>query len=308
MTWITPELESLLAVTAVALDEDGVLIEANAGFLRLIKKATEEAVGARMPHFFLQPDFATLVSAHVGVDGEIYRGLLTMGEYMGETRTLRAQIWRVDQQLRILAEYDIDDIERLTDAVIRLNCDYADTQAKLTRINLELQQHKSKLIVASLTDQLTGVGNRRQLDQALEQEISRAKRTGDRFCAVMADLDHFKRINDTYGHDAGDKVLAAFGNLLRQQTRPTDIVTRFGGEEFIVLMPHTELEHALATTERIRMALAANRTEPLPDPVTGSFGVAKWAMGEEKDMLLRRIDKALYEAKQSGRNCTRIAN
>jgi two-component system cell cycle response regulator len=89
-------------------------------------------------------------------------------------------------------------------------------------------------------------------------------------CALMADLDHFKRVNDTYGHEAGDKILAAVGDLLRRQTRATDIVARFGGEEFVVLMPHTYLENALGTAERIRAAVAACRVEPLPDPVTAT--------------------------------------
>jgi diguanylate cyclase (GGDEF)-like protein len=118
----------------------------------------------------------------------------------------------------------------------------------------------------------------------------------------MADLDHFKRVNDIYGHEAGDKVLAAFGELLRRCTRLTDVVARFGGEEFVVLMPNTDLDHALATAERIRKVLASTRVEPLPDPITVSVGVAEFAAAEQGDALLRRVDKALFEAKQSGRN------
>ena len=119
----------------------------------------------------------------------------------------------------------------------------------------------------------------------------------------MTDLDHFKRVNDTYGHDAGDKVLAAFADLLRKQTRATEILARFGGEEFIALMPHTGLKHALSTAERIRETLASTRIEPLSERVTASFGVAELTTGEEGDSLLRRVDKALYAAKNSGRNC-----
>jgi two-component system cell cycle response regulator len=116
------------------------------------------------------------------------------------------------------------------------------------------------------------------------------------------DLDHFKRVNDTFGHEAGDKVLAAFGELLRKQTRATEIVVRAGGEEFVVLMPHTDLADGLATAERIRTAIATARIEPLPDGVTASFGVAELAGGEASDAFMRRVDKALYEAKHTGRN------
>ncbi|MCX5724828.1 MAG: GGDEF domain-containing protein [Nitrospirae bacterium] len=302
MTWIAPGLELLFAVVAATLDENGTLVEANAGFLRIIRVEGREPIGAHATRFFLQPDFATLTRAPAGPDGEIYQGLLTLGEYMGRSRSLRARVWRVGGQLRVLAEYDIDDLERLNDTVIQLNCDYAKAHVELAQTNLRLQQREAQIIIVSLTDQLTGVGNRRKLEQALATEISRANRTGDRLCAVMADLDHFKRVNDTYGHEAGDRVLAAFGELLRLRTRATDIVTRFGGEEFVVLMSHTELDHAVATTERIREALAACCIEPLPDPVTASFGVAELVAAEEGGALLRRIDKALYEAKQAGRN------
>jgi two-component system chemotaxis response regulator CheY len=118
----------------------------------------------------------------------------------------------------------------------------------------------------------------------------------------MADIDHFKYVNDEYGHAAGDRVLAHFGALLRTHTRPTDIVTRFGGEEFIVLMPHTRLAQASAKAEQIRNALAAEQIAPLVRPVTSSFGVAELLHDEEGSSFLKRVDAALYRAKKDGRN------
>jgi len=203
-----------------------------------------------------------------------------------------------------LAEHDIEQLERLSDVVLALNRDYADAQLVLAQINLKLQQREAQMIALSMTDALTGLGNRRRLEQALVQEVSRVERAGGKLCAVMADLDHFKRINDVYGHEAGDKVLAAVGDLLRRQTRPTDIVARFGGEEFVILMPHTDLTHAIGAAERVRMALGANPVHPLPAPITASFGVAELMAGEHSDVLMRRVDEALYRAKQLGRNRT----
>jgi two-component system, cell cycle response regulator len=300
--WFASELEPLLAVVAAAMDENGTLIEANAGFLRLIKVEGPQPIGTSVARFFIQPDFATLIRAQDSADGEIHRGLLTMGDYMGHTRSLRARVWRVDGRLRVLAEYDIEELERLNYTVLELNREYANAQLELAHANLRLQQREAEIVVLSLTDPLTGVGNRRRLEQALPLEISRAERTGGKFSALMADLDHFKRVNDIYGHEAGDKVLAAFGELLRRCTRATDVAARFGGEEFVVLMPHTDLEHALATAERIRKVLASTRVEPLPDPITVSVAVAELAAAEQGDALLRRVDKALFAAKQSGRN------
>jgi len=300
--WFAPELEPLLAVAVAALDENGALIEANAGFLKLVIMEGPQAVGVRVARFFVQPDFATFVRALGGADGEIYRGLLTMGDYMGRIRSLRGHVWRVNGRLRVLAEYDIEDLERLHDAVLELNHDYASAQLELAQSNLKLQQREALIVATSLIDPLTGVGNRRKLEQAIPLEISRATHTGGKLCAVMVDLDHFKRVNDVYGHVVGDKVLTAFGDVLRRHTRAIDIVARFGGEEFVVLMPHTELEQGIAAADRIRTAFVACHVEPLSDPVTASFGVAELAAGEQREALLRRADKALYEAKRSGRN------
>jgi len=300
--WFAPEIEPLLAVTAAELDENGTLIEANAGFLRLIEAEGARAIGSSAARFLSQPDFATLVRAKSGADGEIYRGLLTMSNDSGQYRTLRARVWRGNTRLLILAEYDIEELERLNDKVLELNRECADAQFQLAQANLKLRQREAEIVAISLTDALTGVGNRRRLDQALTIEVSRAQRTRQSLSAFIADVDHFKRVNDTYGHEVGDKVLAAFGELLRRQTRPTDIVTRFGGEEFVVLMPHTDLEHGLATTERIREAFASSRVEPIPVSVTASFGVAELGPREQGKSLIRRADKALFAAKELGRN------
>jgi len=302
MPWFAPEFGPLLAVAMATLNESSELIEANAGFLKLINAEGEPPLGARMAQFLIQPDFGTLMSQKGGDDGEIYVGLMTIGAYSGRTRTLRARVWRVDRCLRVLAEHDIDELERVSETVLELNRDYAQAQSDLVQINLKLQQREALIVASSLTDPLTGVGNRRLLEQALAAEISRFERTGKSLCAFMADLDHFKAINDTYGHEVGDKVLAAFGDLLRHRTRPTDVVARFGGEEFVGLMPDTDLQNALVIAERIRQALAGCHIEPLPHSVTASFGVAETTAGEQGSALLRRADNALYEAKHSGRN------
>jgi two-component system cell cycle response regulator len=302
LSWFAHNLEPLLAVAAATLTEDGALIDANAGFLRIIKLEGKYAIGARASRFFLQPNFATLVHADAKPDGEIYRGLLTMGDD-ATTRTLRARIWRLDSRLRVLGEYDVDELERLNAKMMDLNRDYANAQLELAQTNLKLRQREAQIVALTLTDALTGLGNRRQFEQALATEISRAQRTGEPLSGFMADLDHFKQVNDTFGHEVGDQVLAAFGEILRRQTRATEIVARLGGEEFVVLMPHTELAAGLATAERIRTKITAARIGPMPNGVTASFGVAMLAVSEASHSFMLRIDNALYEAKHSGRNC-----
>lgn len=157
-------------------------------------------------------------------------------------------------------------------------------------------------------DALTGLGNRRKFDEAFAVEINRVQRHGGKLCIMMADIDHFKKINDRYGHSVGDEVLVRFGELLRLLMRPTDVVARIGGEEFVVLMPHTEISKAAATAERLRAYLAGRLVGPLKEPVTVSIGVAQLEKREDCESLLRRADRALYHAKRSGRNNVAAAN
>jgi len=155
------------------------------------------------------------------------------------------------------------------------------------------------------TDALTGLANRYRFFAVAEQELKRAARYGRPLAVAMADLDHFKRINDTCGHEAGDYVLTAFSVLCRQILRPSDLIARFGGEEFALLLPETGLSGAVALAERLR---AATETLPMPDGrlaggISISIGVTVVHPGETSvDTALSRADRALYAAKQGGRN------
>ena len=155
-----------------------------------------------------------------------------------------------------------------------------------------------------LTDPLTGAGNRRMLMLRLHDEIQRAQRYRRPLIAVFFDLDHFKRVNDTYGHDVGDIVLTAVARRLRANVRQSDHLARFGGEEFVVVLPETTLEDAFAHVERMRLAVAQMTIPELPGHITLSAGLAQWREGESDEALLRRADQALYHAKEAGRNST----
>jgi diguanylate cyclase (GGDEF)-like protein len=159
--------------------------------------------------------------------------------------------------------------------------------------------------VAALTDPLTELARRHVLDEALRRETERLRRTGGSIALVLMDLDHFKRINDTHGHPAGDRVLARVGRLLRAGARNLDLPARFGGEEFAVLLYDTDLAGARAFAGRIRATLAELRVEVHGGAevgVTASYGVAAAADLVDADALLRAADEALYRAKRSGRD------
>lgn len=154
------------------------------------------------------------------------------------------------------------------------------------------------------TDPLTGVFNRRTFIELAEQELARARRTDTALSLMMLDLDHFKRVNDTYGHLIGDEVLVSFTRLVRECVRRSDLVVRYGGEEFCVLLPATPLVAATALAERIRSATAATTLTSLPFRVTVSIGLTTYAGGAHTVLgdMLGRADEALYRAKDEGRN------
>jgi diguanylate cyclase (GGDEF)-like protein len=153
-------------------------------------------------------------------------------------------------------------------------------------------------------DELTGTLNRRALMAALERERSRAERSGAPFSIAMIDLDHFKRVNDTYGHGAGDEVLRALAATVHDTMRTTDVFGRYGGEEFLIILVGAPHALALEAMERIRAAVAAkNWSSIAPElSVTLSAGIASHRKGETIEQLMHRADMALYQAKDAGRN------
>jgi diguanylate cyclase (GGDEF)-like protein len=158
------------------------------------------------------------------------------------------------------------------------------------------------------TDSLTGLPNRRALDDTFRLMIAQASRTLTPLSAMLIDLDRFKDVNDTYGHDRGDEVLAAMATTLKDSVRTSDFAARLGGEEFLVLLPNTDPTTAGVVAEGIAKSLAKTSVHGMEQMVTASFGVAGYPMhGLDMPNLLRSADRALYQAKRDGRDCVRVA-
>ncbi|WP_330215310.1 diguanylate cyclase [Pseudomonas sp. AM8] len=176
-------------------------------------------------------------------------------------------------------------------------------EAQGYREHLEVQRQKA------LVDPLTGLPNRAAWSERLDHEVNAWHQRGNSLSLAMLDLDHFKRINDGYGHLAGDKVLKIIANVLRKRLRTGDFIARFGGEEFVLLMPHSSLSDALAVGEVLRAAIAACPFHFKGEPVTitVSMGVAQFLPGERSELALKRADEALYRAKAAGRNQVQAA-
>lgn len=158
-----------------------------------------------------------------------------------------------------------------------------------------------RLEALALEDQLTGLYNRRKIDECLEREVRNAERFNHPLSVLMMDVDHFKAVNDTYGHQRGDAILREIGGLIRGSVRTVDYAGRFGGEEFAVLCPETGKAGAAVLAEQIRGVIAGHVFEEVGS-VTVSIGVAELEEGDDGDAVIRKADRALYTAKRSGRN------
>lgn len=169
-----------------------------------------------------------------------------------------------------------------------------------------LRESEERYRTLSLTDTLTGLFNTRHLHERLPAEIERAQRYNRPLSLLVLDCDHFKRINDTFGHLEGDRVLQGLAGVIRDCLRRSDSAFRYGGEEFVVLLPETELTAARLLAERLRMAFESKRIATASGEeirCTVSIGVAGWVPGEGENGLIRRADAAAYTAKERGRNC-----
>lgn len=211
--------------------------------------------------------------------------LMPVGDLARELKSYRS-----DGRIPRLVKIRNDDVGRLTDEVSAL-------------INA-LEEKLRRLKRQAFSDTLTGLGNRRWLAEVVGSEIARSRREQRPLSVIVMDIDHFKRINDDFGHDAGDEVLLAIAETTKRVLRPYDLVARLGGEEFCAFLPGTNLKEAMHIAERLREAIEALQIEPLRDRhITASFGVHEANVGREhfRDML-RIADDYLYQAKGSGRN------
>ena len=169
------------------------------------------------------------------------------------------------------------------------------------RMQNELAVKNRELQTLATTDKLTGLRNRLSLDQIFHTETIRAARYGEALSLIMLDIDHFKRVNDTWGHAIGDKVLIHVANIVRLQLREPDFAFRWGGEEFLIIAPHTDLAGATVVAEKLRAAVEASRVD-IVGQVTISCGVAFGSASEPIESWFKRVDQALYRAKNEGRN------
>jgi len=217
----------------------------------------------------------------------------------------------VKMQKRIDYEQELRSAKKLLEAAYQ---EKEQALANLEQIYVEIEQQQAKLLTvnASLvelseTDKLTGLKNRRFFQEKLEQQLNSYYESAKPFSLCILDIDHFKKVNDMFGHQVGDDVLAQLAQLLTQRARKEDTVVRYGGEEFVMLLPNTTVIEAEQVAEQLRGNLAETDS-PCGRPVTLSAGIALYPeMAATPETLIEAADGALYEAKQAGRNQVKVA-
>lgn len=210
---------------------------------------------------------------------------------------------------------DRETLRGLIEAVVSSTRDMQQENAKLGENLRRSHQSISKLEgdlsairLESMTDPLTRLANRRLFDHALSTAITETERTGEPFSLLLADVDHFKKFNDTHGHQTGDQVLRLIGSILKQCVKGQDVVARYGGEEFAIIVPRATFAEATAIAENIRLAVASREVVKRPSGerlgrMSVSVGVAQHRRGGNAQNVIEAADSCLYEAKKNGRNC-----
>lgn len=195
------------------------------------------------------------------------------------------------------------------DNLSKRDISYLEQLTRQSAITINRANNYSRILQYATIDALTNLNNRRQFEIRLKQEIATTKRQNNPLCAMMIDIDFFKRVNDTYGHASGDAVLRGVASIIKAALRESDIPARYGGEEFAVLLPYTKIEEAKIVGERLRKSVESNPIEIDVEDVdiksinvTISMGLAEFNTKESGEELFERADKALYEAKSTGRN------
>jgi diguanylate cyclase (GGDEF)-like protein/PAS domain S-box-containing protein len=283
-------------------DAEGAIEWANPAFTTLTGYELEEALGCNprilrsgvMDHAFYKGMWNTIRDGqkwsgelwNLNKDGDLYSEEMHIAP-------VRAMDGRISNFVAV--KHDITERKQ------------AEAQAErakqgLVSLNKELTQANESILRISQTDALTGLANRRTMDERMLHEMARAERLGCGFSVILGDLDHFKSINDEFGHLLGDRVLVATAAVLAGEARPYDLPARFGGEEFMVLLPESTLVDAMTIAQRIRGAVYAMDVPGITRKIAMSLGISTWEHGDTPGTLTGRADAALYQAKKTGRN------
>lgn len=304
LTVSTLYIQQSSEIIFVHCDANGKIIETNKGFRK--KFRYQQDISPSTLFSYLTFSSANKVSFAIGTNN-------TLGypELLCDTQTQHQYLFSVYQRNNEFFLFGLNSEfikSKETELLSSLTTDMGNLLREGSRANRKLLEAYEKIEKLSQTDALTAMLNHGYFMERGEEILSRAKRHNRPVCLIMSDIDHFKKVNDEFGHQIGDKVLAGVGKLLNSSTRAGDISARYGGEEFVTLLQDSTLKQAVVFAERIRKTFEASCPVGPENPITISLGVASFEANDTLDSLVKKADDALYEAKRTGRNKTCVAN
>lgn len=306
----------------ISIDSSGCIMEVNHRYLTWMGYRKEEVIGKHFETFltkvnqmFIHTYFFPTIQLQGSVE-EVYINLTnSAGEsvpvLMNARQYMKNAVPVIDcmfikMKQRIDYEMELRSLQKTTEKAYK---DREDAFAKLEKVHAEIERKQveiltmnGELLKLSNTDKLTAIPNRRHFQEELARHVERYYDDEIVFSVLMVDVDHFKKVNDTYGHLIGDSVLIQLASVLTQKVRAADFVARLGGEEFVIILPETDAAKALELAVQLKNKVEMTRWESI-NRLTVSIGVSTFSAGESEVTVLHCADQALYRAKENGRNC-----
>lgn len=290
-------------IAAALLHLDGKIVQASEGFRAAVAGECE----ANAAPCFALPRFSDLASLKADENGLIYSGPIAFGRSESASRTYTGRIFRHDTLLLVVAEMDYVAFGRISEELGRMRKEVEELRQLQSRRDKSLEHALGEIDQLRRQDSLTGLYNRRELDTRLDTEIVRRHRYNLALSLILLDVDDFSAVNDTVGRERADEVLQHLGTLLQERVREVDLVVRYGGQEFAILLPETSEVGALILADRLRAELETQVPPHLANPVTASFSVLGLLPEEKREEAYARAWRALRHSKHYGGNCITLA-
>jgi len=305
----------------ISFDHNGYIIEVNNTFLEWMGFKQENLVGKHIESLLTMANkliFHSYFYPNINLHGHVEELFINFTSQTGESLPYLMNARRFEQndievidcilvQMKKRIDYELElrtTKKQMEEAYLEKNRALAKLEQiyiEIEKKQIELMEINSGLVQISNTDKLTGISNRRFFQEKLEEQIVIYRKVEKPFSLLIIDIDHFKKVNDTYGHQIGDIVLVKLANILKNQVRKDDIVARFGGEEFTLILPNTDVDEAILIAQKLNRAIElAEWTET--GNLTVSVGIDTFTENDTEASIVKKADQALYVSKENGRN------